>query len=392
MSQNPIIDSGTQSSKTPGLKPALALSLASLEVQLDQELTRYRRTRNALRQPKQFSTESYSPNQSPHLKGMTATVGNTQPSVAEVNTNAISWEKPAEEDTPDQNYLQMSSTPESIKPPTPPAPKSLSSSSLVPTKIQAAESENILPTEDPPQHPDDYLESSEALLRSLKEKPPQPKKSSPASDSLLSPLGIGSMLLLLLASLMLGYVVLNPKTWPLNKGKFTNNSSLPSAQNPQEINNAQPVAVPEITSIPKYPDLAAREFPKVRDPNDVVALKPKVQLTPTIIPKPITIQPSLKPVLPLTSVPLVTPIPEIQKPETLPTPNGEIKPSADGFYYVVIDNKGDGALAKARQVVSDAYLSPNQKYIYLGALKTKDEVKLRLQQLQAKGIQARIQQ
>ncbi|WP_071188438.1 hypothetical protein [Trichormus sp. NMC-1] len=392
MSQNPIIDSGSPSSKkTPGLKPALALSLASLEVQLDQELTRYRRTRNVLRQSKQFSTETYSTNPSPQLKAMTATVGNTQPSVAEINTSAISWEKPAEEDTPELNHLLMSPLPESPQTPIPPAPKSLSSS-IVTTKIQAAESENILPTEeDPPQHPDDYLESSEALLRSLKEKPPQPKKSSPVSDSLLSPLGI--MLLLLLASLMLGYVVLNPKTWPqLNIGKFFNNSSLPPAQNPQEINNAQPVAVPEITSIPKYPDLAAREFPKVRDPNDVVALKPKVQSTPTIIPKPITIQPSLKPVPPLTSVPLVTPIPEIQKPETSIAANAEIKPSADGFYYVVIDNKGDGALAKAQQVVPDAYLSPNQKYIYLGALKTKDEVKQRLQQLQANGIQARVQQ
>jgi len=36
---------GTQSSKTPGLKPQLAAALACLEVQLDQELARYRRTR-----------------------------------------------------------------------------------------------------------------------------------------------------------------------------------------------------------------------------------------------------------------------------------------------------------------------------------------------------------
>ncbi|WP_016950046.1 hypothetical protein [Anabaena sp. PCC 7108] len=392
MSQNPIIDSNTHSSTTQGLKPVLALSLASLEVQLDQELIRYRRTRNILRQPQPLSTESYSNNQPQKLPGMTATVGNPQPSVDEVNTNAISPEKPTLpiEDTPELNHLQMSSA--SAKTSNPSAPKSLSSS-MVTTKIQAAESENILPTEDPPTHPDDYLESSEALLRSLKEKPPEPKKSSSGSDSLLSPLGIVSMLLLLLASLMLGYVVLNPKTWPqLNIGKFFHTSSLPSAQNSQEINSDQSVAVPEITPIPKYPNLAAREFPEVRDPNDVVALQPKVQSTPAIIPKPIATKPSLKPVPPLSAIPLVTPAPEIQKPTTLPVPNGEIKPSADGFYYLVVDNKGVGALATARQVVPDAYLSPNQKYIYLGALKTKDEVKLRLQQLQAKGIQARVQQ
>jgi hypothetical protein len=49
MSQNPLVDSGEKSSKKTGLKPPLAAALASLEVQLDQELTRYRRTRTGYR-------------------------------------------------------------------------------------------------------------------------------------------------------------------------------------------------------------------------------------------------------------------------------------------------------------------------------------------------------
>jgi hypothetical protein len=386
MSQNPLIDSGTQSSKTSGLKPVLATALSSLEVQLDQELTRYRRTRNGLRQPKQVGVESYISNQPQQLNGVTESQ-KTQASVAEVNTNPIHQENPAlgMENNEEINHFQVSSTQDYATTQTPPAPKSISS--IVHTKVKASENETSIQADDTPKHPDDYLESSEALLRSLTEEQPETKKSSNSSDSLLSPLGIGSMLLLLLASLTLGYVVLNPKTLPqLNLGKLFNFSSSPNAENTGVTESqSSPIAVPEITPIPKYPNLAAREFPEVRDPNDVVGLKPKVQPTPTVIPTPITIQASINPVPRARSTPLTQP------PKTLPVLNEEIKPSADGFYYLVADNQGDGALAAARQVVPDAYLSPNKKYIYLGALKTKEEIKLRLEQLQAKGVKARVQ-
>ncbi|MTJ46343.1 hypothetical protein [Dolichospermum flos-aquae] len=50
MNQNPLIDS-TKSPQTPGLNPTLTMALASLEIQLDQELTRYRRTRKNTKSP-----------------------------------------------------------------------------------------------------------------------------------------------------------------------------------------------------------------------------------------------------------------------------------------------------------------------------------------------------
>ncbi|MEA5549753.1 hypothetical protein VB713_01945 [Anabaena cylindrica UHCC 0172] len=397
MSQNPIIDSGTQPPNQSGLKPVLSTALASLEVQLDQELTRYRRTRSGFRPPKQVGVETYMSNQ-PQQNGMTATLGKTQ-SAVEVNTNPIPQESPSPgiDKQEEIDHFHLSSSQESSKTETPADPKSISS--IVPTKVKASENQALLPSEDTSKQPDDYLESSEALLRSLTEEQPPTKKSSNSSDSLLSPLGIGSMLLLLLASLTLGYVVFNPKTLPqLNLSKLFNVTSSPNTVNPEITeSNAPPIAVPEITPIPKYPNLAAREFPEVKDPNDVVGLKPKVQPTPTAIPQPIAVQTPKNPVIPQTSVPPVppvtpvTPTPQPQSTATSPTLNEEIKPSSDGFYYVVVDNQGKGALTAARQVVPDAYLSPNQKYIYLGALKTKEEVKLRLQQLKAKGIKASVQ-
>ncbi|RCJ39643.1 hypothetical protein A6770_11160 [Nostoc minutum NIES-26] len=415
MSQNPSIDSGTQSSKS-GLRPALASALASLEVQLDQELARYRRTRIGMRTPNQSRVGSYISSQPQELTETTATVGKTQPSVAEmkIDTPPVSvpnqLSKNPASATPKTEALdnpEVSSNPDAQT--QLPLPSLDNSSSIVPAVVKDAQKDNLPQANDAPKQPDDYLESSEALLRSLTDEQPQTRKPSNSSDSLLSPLGIGSMLLLLVASLTLGYVVFNPKSLPqLNLGKLFNGNSSPSAENPQEFGtNPQSQPQPELTPIPRYPNLAAKEFPEVRDPNDVVGLQPKVQPTPTTLPNPIYAQPANPPVvnplpidppLPQTQPlpPLIPPVSTLQpSPQPTITPpkiDSEITPAADGFYHIVTDNQGDRALANARKVVPDAYLSRSQKLIYLGALKTKEEVQRRLQELQVKGIKARVEQ
>ncbi len=448
MTQNPLNDSGTQSSKTPGLKPALAAALASLEVPLDQELTRYRRTRTGLVSSNQPRVTSYMSSQTQPLTGIRTTSGTTQSSVTEIKTNvppvfvpvnhqatpapatakidvpsvssvAVNPEinpAPATANTEELNNLNVPSISDSPKTETqlPPPPPNLTSS-IVPTVVKDTKSENLLQLDDTSKQPDDYLESSEALLRSLKEEQPETKKPSNYNDSLLSPLGIGSMLLLLVASLTLGYIVFNPKSLPQwNLGKLFNGNSSTTPENTQEVgSNIQPQIQPPSSSIPKYPNLAAQEFPEVRDPNDVVGLQPKVQSTLAVVPNPVVPQnpanpqaalPSpntaLKPTNPiaLAPVPTVQPLPPTSTVKTSPTPittspklDAEIKPATDGFYHVVIDNNG-AALASARLVVPDAYLSANKELIYLGAFKTKAQVKQQMQLLQGKGINARVQQ
>ncbi|MCC5644024.1 hypothetical protein LC607_13915 [Nostoc sp. CHAB 5824] len=446
MTQNPLNDSSTQSSKTPGLKPALTAALASLEVPLDQELARYRRTRTGLMSSKQPRVASYISNQTQPLTAILATSGTVQSSVTEIKTNvppasvpvhfqetsvpdtakidippassvAVNPEMkpaPAKAKTEERNNLNVTSTSDSAKTQTqlPPPPPNFSSS-IVPAVVKDTKSENLLQPDDTPKHPDDYLESSEALLRSLTEEQPETKKPSNSSDSLLSPLGIGSMLLLLVASLTLGYVVFNPKSlsqW--NLGKLFNGNSSPAPENTEEVgSNVQPQIQSPSTSIPKYPNLAAQEFPEVRDPNDVVGLKPKVQPTLAVVPNPV-VPPNpanpqaalpepntaLKPTNPiaLAPVPTLQPLSPLNLPptstaKTSPKPDAEIKPATDGFYHVVIDNK-ESALASAREVIPDAYLSPNKELIYLGAFKTKEQVQQHMKLLQAKGIKARVQQ
>jgi len=394
MNQNPLIDS-TKSPQKPGLNPTLTTALASLEIQLDQELTRYRRTRKNTKQQTARSRESYTNYQK------TASFNEIQlPAVPPVPSSENPF---LTNETEAINFPQEFANSDIEETPTPPNLEK-STSSIVPTKIPSSDNQTLLTTNDPPQQPNDYLESSEALLRSLTAEAPQNQTpNSPKSrDSVLSPLGIGSMLLLLLASLTLGYVVFNPQNLPkLNFSSLSNNNSSKTGENTENTeireNNSQLTSEPKITPIAKYPNLATQEFRQVRDPKDVVDLTPKVKPTPQIIPTPLVIQPSITPISPL---PKLSPLPNtLSKSTPLPKPTAtslplseDVKPSANGYYYIIADNQGDKALTAAKQVVPDAYLSPNKKFIYLGALKTKDEIKRRLQQLEAKGIKGRLQE
>lgn len=389
MNQNPLIDS----SQTPVLNPALTTALASLEVQLDQELTRYRRTRKNARQQPLSSVESYTINKKTAL--LTDIQLPAVPPIATPPENPL-----LTRETEAINFPQEFAISEIEETPTPPNLEK-SSSSIVPTKIQSVENQTLLTTNDTPKQLDDYLESSEALLRSLTAEAPQTQTpNSPKSrDNVLSPLEIGSMLLLLLATLTLGYVVLNPKTLPkFNFSNLPNNNSSPTAVNTEVIeNNSQPTSEPKITPIAKYPNLATQEFRQIRNPQDIVDLTPKIKPTPQIVPTPLAIQPPITPITPITSLPTLSPLSTLSTPLSKPTATvspltEDVKPSTNGYYYIIADNQGDKALTAAKQVVPDAYLSPNQKFIYLGALKTKDEIKRKLQELEVKGIKGRLEE
>ncbi|NEU73233.1 hypothetical protein PI95_011825 [Hassallia byssoidea VB512170] len=402
---------GTQSSKTPGLKPQLASALSCLEVQLDQELARYRRTRTGYNTPNQSRVSS----NAPQLQ-QTAIAALDQ-----VLAAGIALKKPVPTPTlvQDATVLQPNTPSASVEVETPqsmPAATTVNTEiqnppkvevidktdtpnkengSIVPAVVKSDKTENT-PSEVPPKQPDDYLESSEALLRSLTEEQPQKRKPS-NSDNLLSPLGIGSMLLLLVASLTLGYVLFNPKSLSVFGfgGKSQPNS--PPTASTTNVKNTE-VAKPQTptTPIPKYPNLATDEFPEVNDPNDVVGLKPKPKPTPTAIPKPVAAQiPANLPVAPIQQaqpLPGQMPTPKATTSPKPELPLTEVKPSADGFYHIITENQGASAFASARVVVPDAYLSPDGKFIYLGALKTKEQVKQQMQLLQSKGIKARVEQ
>ncbi|MDB9372436.1 hypothetical protein [Nodularia sphaerocarpa] len=412
MSENPRIDSETKSSKTSGLKPQLAAALATLEVPIDQELARFRRTRIGVRIQNQSRMGSYISSQSPDLPDYRATEGKITPTVGNNNTdstpafilNETLAENPAATHAT-LDDLNLISDSVSIKTQIPQSATN-SASSIVHRVVELEQNQHLAPGNDHPLQPDDYLESSEALLRSLTDEQESTEQPSNSNDSLLSPLGIGSMLLLLVASLSLGYVVLNPNSpgWSmLNLGRFFQTESSPNiGENTETIgSNTQGESQPELTPIVKYPNLAAKEFREVRNPTDIVGLQPKVQPTPTpIISQPPVIPPTMESLPQLQAVIPVDVPPsraEITAPVSAnktnpPNANAELKPAADGFYHIVMDNQGDRALSNAQKIVPDAYLSPGQTLIYLAAVKTQEEAKQRVQEFQSKGIKARVQQ
>ncbi len=429
MSQNPLIYSGTQLSKTPSLKPALAAALASLEVQLDRELARYRRTRN------------YRTSSQPNLGSSTA--NNQIQYLNPANTNLYGDAMPVEEshrhmDTA-QNPYQMAdreiartevktptgasdltSSPLPLPPPPPQTPKSAAVSedptststtnpsqntvSIVPAaaKVTVESNPNTADSQTSKSQPDDYLESSEALLRSLTEEPAKEQKRPNSNDSLLSPLGIGSMLLLIVAASILGVVVINPKSLQFGQDSSSKTNNSTAETQGGTTTTAKNVVEPVQTPIPKYPNLAKDEFPEVNNPNDVVGLKPKSKPTATAASAPVLNSPVVNPQQQVPSIPInpappattiTPPVPVTPSPTPTPEiPLDEIQASTDGFYHVVIDNAGENTLATVRKAVPDAYLSPDGKLIYLGAIKNKEKATVLLAEIKAKGINARIRQ
>ncbi len=392
MNNNPLVNSANSSAKTSGLKPALATVLGSLEVQLDQELARYRRTRIGSRVPNQPRLQNIITNQPQDVTDTKSIETDVQlpdfttppsPVAQTQETEARVTEVEATTNTPTQTEV--------------------TSSKIVPATPKEDNLEKTADTKNNNNPPDDYLESSEALLRSLTEEQETATTQKPTQnkDFLLSPLGIGLMLLLIVGSLALGYGFSNPKSLPqFSLTKLFKRSS-PSAENTQvSAGNATTVSQPEITPLNKYPNLASQEFPEVKDLNDVVSLTPKAKPTPTTPPQPPAVPNTSTSTTTTTAVtPPPAPKPPVPAATTAPKPttpppqaDAEIKPSADGFYYVVADNQNPNLLAKAKQIVPDAYLSPNKKYIYLGAIQDRDKAQQLVKQLQAKGIEARIGQ
>ena len=279
-----------------------------------------------------------------------------------------------------------------------------------------------LPQSDFSTAPDDYLESTEELLQSIAEETPnfRAERESSLLDSLLTPLGIGSMLLLLLSSATLGYVIMHPSSLDLFSAK-ENLSKGNAADSGGKSASSEPFSSP---LIPDSPNLAAEEFVDLnvnnlstipgntpasqgRSPlpaspgSKTSAASPSslsIDSAPTSsssAPAPINPSPpivessSAAPVAvadpePVSPVPVssepATPAPSLDPPtlpsvdasvseaqETMPeaspeTASPEIATapatpsSADGTYYVVTPYNGDPSLEQAREAVPEAYV------------------------------------
>ncbi|AFY54005.1 hypothetical protein Riv7116_1443 [Rivularia sp. PCC 7116] len=440
MSENPLYYSGNQTSKPSNLKPALSAALASLEVQLDEELARYRRTRITRRTPTPKSLGSLIAGKPQVQNAISAANSKNQQSLT------------AEEAAAYIRQQQVGSSAKEIKseiktPPPPPVPAASpevtfnkNNNSEIPLSETVASQEQAVPfpeattkaqnqsipetanqssivkavtngnipqdniptPKDTTKQPDDYLESSEALLRSLQEEQQQPQTKKPKNnnDSLLSPLSIGSMALLLVSSITFGYIIFNLNNLPSLSfgGLFKRNQEVGSenTENVSDIKSDEP----KLTATSRNPNLAKNELPDINNIDDIAGATPRAKPTTAAKPStPVTSQAS-RVATPQATVEQMSPTVATNTPATpvteaqpAPTPQNldDIKPSSGGFYNVIVDNTGNN-LAEAKKVIPDAYLSPEGKYVYLGAFKSKKRLKDHLELLKQKGITARVEE
>lgn len=242
--------------------------------------------------------------------------------------------------------------------------------------------------------PDSYLASSEALLASNRNRRRNKRK--------VSPLGVGGVLLLLLASATVGYVLVNPESLDrFGVRAWFDRKNDPIADNP----DSAPVVEAE-DDLPTSPNLAAEEFVDIEiDTLSELAppATPTPAPTPTSTPTPAAEQNSIdnlaSALAPQTNpagsapnaTPSATPTPAPTNampplPEVTPDPN------YNGFYLVVVNEGNATALARIQDRNPEAYFEQiaGARRIQVGAYDSLAIAQEVVDRLKAQGLPAQV--
>jgi hypothetical protein len=284
------------------LHPSLRRALGVLDARLEDELERYRRYRAGLR-PTPSAVAAWHRSMTPPVldlpnPGMSLDLLNlVAPPAQAAPTATPIVEAPVDEEiTVNQTTVNQTIVSDAVMPPLPPrTPLSFqndlppdASSALVLSAIQADmdSAEGLIRPEElsqdgfgfglgdglatdqgfgESQGPHDYFESSEELLRSLAEEEATVAAERNVLEGLLTPMGVGSMLLMLLGSGMFGYLIMNPASLNAVKGLATQIAAFRSNSSAQPSTNVASVDVDgpntaDGTWMSNSPALDANEF------------------------------------------------------------------------------------------------------------------------------------
>ncbi|MGC9526198.1 MAG: hypothetical protein ACP5D7_11745 [Limnospira sp.] len=373
------LSSNNSTSPPPELKPALQSILGSLDVKLEQELTRYRRYRRGSQKPGERSPISGS--------------GTSKP-------------------TPEAIGMSPGTDPPKPEAPRPPGWESVvlpEAAPIVPRAQNGATSNgngshDTATVAEPA--PDGYLESTEQLIDSIERRREyrRQRRDRTLAGRLLTPVGLLSMLLLFLSCAVLGYVVTSPAGM-----RVLGLDRIFKRETPE----AEPVEAADVE--PTSPNLATQEFveldlntlsnidpdpdPPVTPPSpapippDASTAAP-AQTTPTPIPTGPGLNNLSDELLPEPAPPAPAPAPAPATPTPTPgggsaaQPTGEPVRAEDGFYYVVTDYQDEAGLEAAREVVPDAYVREFETgvKIQFGALGDAASAKRLAEELRVQGI------
>jgi len=452
MSQNTSVESSTQSLPNSSINPALQAALGSLDVQLEEELARYRRQRagspvmrprglgrHQIRKPIELISVS-------KLGGQTQTpVAGRNPAVPMLSF-PLALVKPTPEAAFPQEIPREPITQAGLRE-TPVVAENSVTEDSVPTPMNPPEQPadvagDLVPLATAQAQPEDYLESSEKLLRSLA----QEEGNSPGKKTfiarLLTPTAVGSILLLLLSSATVTYIFTNPSTLTaLRLNRFLGLKTPKIAQSSTQTPVAK-VNPPQNSPIVEGPNLASEEFTEVNlntlsqlvtsptpsaSPSPVPALpnlrNPGATSTvPSVVPNSALpggssdlssalLPPSVQPGVGLQkAVPPVVPLPAssantssstsaAQNPSSGSAKAVGQKSSASqspasvvstNYYYVLLKSADERTLEEVRKVIPDAYVDnfPMGTRISVGAFQLESEAKTLVEQLKHWGIPA----
>ncbi|NEO44898.1 MAG: SPOR domain-containing protein [Moorea sp. SIO4A3] len=292
MSQNSSVNSSPSSTGNYNLNSVLQAALSSLDVQLEEELARYRRRRvgrpvmtnrslgrNRARKPLELISvgevqQKSSPSQTnktiPQLK-QPSTI--PLPNLTAKGTTSL---KQPQEPLVEQTESLDSLLSQSPKPTQPPVASQYNHGESASLGIQKEATEQLKPPEKLPEksgsliklganqtQPEDYLESSEKLLQSLAEDEEKFDNQKQVSYQLLTPLNVGFMVLLLLLSATLPYIFSNPSVLSnLDLSQLISSIIPKISKTPQEIKPDQPQQTESVPNSPLQggPNLASEEF------------------------------------------------------------------------------------------------------------------------------------
>ena len=409
-----------------GLKPPLRSTLSSLNINLDYELARYRYAKRGEAQPNVAPPQFQSRRQR--------------------SLNLINVPAPAK---------PMRSSAQAVAaPPPPPNPRIPQTDT---THVAAAASGNgsevanlrsALVRQAAPQ-PDNYLESSEALLQNFDNSYPAAGPGAAASatskswfEGINTPLGLGALMLLLVASAGFGFVLVNPSA---AQNLFAN-TPLARLWPGTEVDEASAVdevaadggaiSSPEGSPLSALgPDLSQREFSTLdlntlsNLPSNTSPLEGQpTQLAPgrpgntnggaaqanvgnaaangtsaagtsqqvNQIPQNITPSPRPAAIAPTSQAPAPAPVESAPAPvesaPAAPDSSPAVSQTPVSSYYVVSDYTGDPSLDEAREVVGDAYVRNFDvgARIQLGAFSSEEGAAALTEELNNQGIEAQI--
>jgi hypothetical protein len=446
VSQRFSTETSERSSQNQNLHPTLQAALASLDVQLDEELARYRRQRvGRSTPPARGLGRNQARNKSLDLISISATGGRTQPQTTSSEQNPVA--SPADGSVSNQTAGTVNPSSQLAI-----ATQIQSDGELLESRstVEANRAGELLDPAIDQLGPDDYLESSEELLRSLAEEEAKVRVERNFIQSLLTPLGVGSMLLLVFISTAFGYIVMNPSSLTTlsfgrgNSGSEANRNEagedtavvegIPSALNLsqrefRDLNldnlsmakgNSTESAIaarsPEPAK-PKNPGMPKVATPESRNNEPVIVEDNSATVAASTAVE--EVQPAIATAEPVRSAPparrsaptktytpptprQVPPQASVDAPRALkpvapaPVAPAAPAPAADNSgsyrYKVVTPYENDQTLEKAREAVPDAYVRnlPEGAQVQMGAYPSEAAAQEQVQQLQKQGISAEV--